>query len=699
METQPSEASLNNARRILAQIENLRDTTGAPTLRKMWTDGTISYEFTVDEAHSRIRVWGEDLSFTGFLFTYPEAGFWGVGYKKETPKYKKRPPPKILAGELDWQGIGGKLSWKGLSRYFGFSAGSSWGLPGQYLDPGIEPAKGYHSAAPDPYTNARQYSETGNGGGPNVYMDGKVLCTIVPVFQTYISVTCAVLSPDKKKILIGYAGYNAEQNFGEIFIMLPLAVARGDVSLASPGIITTAFRNDYYLGASTPYGHAFTEYESEFLWGNITGMWRFNASGSIGYGERRATRQRINVEWIDDAETITITAEGKAWTHRNVYKATHVEKYIVRYDHDNSLVWTTDYMSYRTYLYASESGLPLISSQPLHGFLPQQWVDIESEWVLDSSEPIEDPTATWSWQEVFVVPGYYPYLTGYYHEATFCDFDWDTPVEGRIEYRYENDTTGGTGGFNTQTTFTTTVTIDDVVVHNAAYSAVASATYWPDGTPYPRETLYQSTSKEGGGTLTFFHWIDLRVKGLSADTHTLPQTSTTQVTASVENKTYVGGVLIPGVPPIPVATEAHLGGLGTLINVETVDVEGQVQVWLDDYYDPYTQKTVDIYGAPPPLPFDFILPVDPDGLITTSGTGYLQNKSYVHHSGVGIAETGIKVYYLSPTEKRCVWGVANLPSIHLNEVQTYTYGSDDPATAEQLKGVGADGLLLNIYVV
>jgi hypothetical protein len=72
---------------------------------------------------------------------------------------------------------------------------------------------------------------------------------------------------------------------------------------------------------------------------------------------------------------------------------------------------------------------------------------------------------------------------------------------------------------------------------------------------------------------------------------------------------------------------------------------------------------------------------------------------YCHQSGLGVAETGIKVYYLSPTEKRCVWGIANLPSAHLNEVQTYTYGSDDPATAEQLKGVGADGLLLNIYVV
>jgi hypothetical protein len=698
METQPSEASLNNARRILAQIENLRDTTGAPTLRKMWTDGTISYEFTVDEAHSRIRVWGEDLSFTGFLFTYPEAGFWGVGYKKETPKYKKRPPPKILAGELDWQGIGGKLSWKGLSRYFGFSAGSSWGLPGQYLDPDTEPAKGYRSEATAPFTNLRQYAAQDNGGGPNVYMDGKILCTVVPVHQAYISVTCAVLSPDKKKILLGYAGYNAEHNFGEIFIMLPLAAARGDVSLASPGIITTTFRNDYYLGVSTPYDHAFTEYESEFLWGNITGMWRFNASGSIGYGERRATRQRINVEWVDDSETITITAEGKAWTHRNVYKAYEDNIYVDVMNDDINLVFpwgTNPHLN----LYTSDDGRLLYSPQPIRGFAPYQITSIGSEWEYLDTWFNEDPTAEWYKATSYLIHVYIPAFTGYYHEVTFCDFDWDTLVEGRIEYRHENDTTGGTGGFNTQSTFATTVTVGGVALHQAEYISTASATYWPDGTPYPRETLYQSASKEGGGTLTFFHWIDLRVNGLSVDTHTIPQTATTQVTATVENKTYVGGMFIPGVAPVPVATEAHLGGFGTLINVETVDVEGQVQVWLDDYYDPYTQKIVDIYGAPPPLPFDFILPVDPDGLITTSGTGYLQNKSYVHHSGVGIAETGIKVYYLSPTEKRCVWGVANLPSIHLNEVQTYTYGSDDPATAEQLKGVGADGLLLNIYVV
>jgi hypothetical protein len=693
METQPSEVSLNNARRILAQIENLRDTTGAPTLRKMWTDGTISYEFTVDEAHSRIRVWGEDLSFTGFLFTYPEAGFWGVGYKKEVPKYKKKPPPKILAGELDWQGVGGKLSWNGLSRYFQYTEGGLGTLKGDAYIP-ASTVPGYKSTSyigsyTHTYPSGTSVWQDGSTrehvnahtGGPDVFCDGKKLCTIGATYPYYIYVTCAAFSPDKSKILIGYvkalmiAG-NVVQYIEE-FIILPKALATGVIAASDPGVlkvVTIMGHEDVppgtgltVPGPDDPIYHpadSFTVEEASHLNGMVTVMWRINASASVGYSERRATRQRLNIVWDDGFEDITVTPEEAAW-----------ESQVTAADGDEIIGTTIDNVSWSNFM-------PLAHK----------------------------------------------------YSCKFCDFDWDTLVEGQIEVESsEAITTVGKSPLRTYGVFTW----EGIEVTSVTWTVARSVVLSMGGVVrYQRESKALHTASEDGARAreimsdnrTLFHWVDLRCDAFSVDVQEIvpyeeidPFVQTLRP-GVIKNITVVGGVAAAGPPAesvmFPTNTftsgfeEApfYVTGLGYVEYVENPEFYPSIDSLLN-----LPLKSFQItFGAggklwvPQALPYGMVVPFDtvtkmgPGGVVGSADyKGYLLQRSghYIHNSGLGVAETGIKVYYLSPTEKRCVWGIANLPSAHLNEAQTYTYGSDDPATAEQLKGVGADGLLLNIYVV
>jgi hypothetical protein len=660
METQPSEASLNNARRILAQIENLRDTTGAPTLRKMWTDGTISYEFTVDEAHSRIRVWGEDLSFTGFLFTYPETGFWGVGYKKETPKYKKRPPPKILAGELDWQGIGGKLSWHGLSRYFQYTNGGvgSFNEGTSFLPTG-------YTQRPDLIGSTNEhfnYNDFAPDKAPYIFKDGKELCHIALLYPEYAKITCAVISPDKKKILIGYARATliagAVVSYSEEFMMLPMASATGALSTSDPSIIKTlSIVGHEVAGPEDLIYHpatTFTDLEATYLKGLATVMWRVNASGSTGYTERRATRQQLDITWDDDAEDIIITALGAAY------------------------VATTKHATPKPNL------------------------------------PAE----------------FYP--AGSSYACSFCDFDWDTLVEGQISDVVDAVIVNVTLppyvnwvgvwwmpiAFTWALTHTTTVTIGGVVRHQT--ETKISDVWTKEGPPETSSEVFANLWGRSrhilSGERSFFHWVDLRVDSLSVDIQECdPYTEVTDVganglyfpaiapTGRTKNVTVLRGLVVADTP-----SEVVTFGPRTFVEgVELVPTANAAAWWdlggIPARSDPEFFTTVETYDkqilvggrTPQALPYGSMTFLNPSVRV---GAAYSASP-YCHQSGLGVAETGIKVYYLSPTEKRCVWGIANLPSIHLNEVQTYTYGSDDPATAEQLKGVGADGLLLNIYVV
>jgi hypothetical protein len=704
METQPSEVSLNNARRILAQIENLRDTTGAPTLRKMWTDGTISYEFTVDEAHSRIRVWGEDLSFTGFLFTYPEAGFWGVGYKKETPKYKKNPPPKILAGELDWQGIGGKTSWHGLSRYFAYTTGGFYGIPTLMSKTPVEDftPRGYRYE-PFDYNNAtKQYGVEDNDGKPYIYKDGKRICTIVLPSSTGSSVTCAIISPDKKKMLIGFSGSHgppappSSYSYVETFFIIPAALAVGDINHETPGVLySTSRRYSGQQSAVPEYDHAFPapsepyvweakdpiqrwnglyyppqgwvhNTDIEHQWPNLGGMWRFNASASIGYGERRGTRQRIDVEWTDDNEAITITAGSVAWMSEDKAVLPPVGS-LSRFD-----ITGPDIAGTYT-IYNSPSG-----SYDIMG-------DYEIEdapWVF--SEAITDSGYVFT---VYTTDVYRkPDVYGRSARVTFCDFDWDRFVEGSIEASMESGPGTESGDDMLWTSYSVVkITIDGAILH--ATEATVAHVYNPYGTADENDNSIS-------GVYTYFHWVDLRNSSLSIDV----QTSTGSAASVTENKTFIDGVLVP--TTAPVAGPAFPARWGLPWKQADAGSREFNRAATDTFWNFYVGGYKSVAASP--LPYGGLFPFG------TGGEAYEDLKDqprgstslpYVHHSGLGVAETGIKVYYLSSTEKRCVWGIANLPSSHLNEVQTYTYGSDDPATAEQLKGVGADGLLLNIYVV
>jgi hypothetical protein len=307
---------------------------------------------------------------------------------------------------------------------------------------------------------------------------------------------------------------------------------------------------------------------------------------------------------------------------------------------------------------------------------------------------IED--APWVFHETKTEGGYVytTYTTDVYRKpevygrsawVTFCDFDWDRLVEGSIEVSMESGSGTASGDAMLWTSYSVVkITIDGAILH--ATEATVAHVYNPYATADENDNSIS-------GVYTYFHWVDLRNSSLSIDV----QTSTGSAASVTENKTFINGVLVP--TTAPVAGPAFPARWGLPWKQADAGSREFNRAATDTFWDFYTGGYKSVAASP--LPYGGTFPFG-------TGVSYEDLKDqprgstslpYVHHSGLGVAETGIKVYYLSPTEKRCVWGVANLPSAHLNEVQTYTYGSDDPATAEQLKGVGADGLLLNIYVV
>jgi hypothetical protein len=612
-----------------------------------------------------------------------------------------------LAGELDWQGIGGKLSWNGLSRYFQYTNGGTGALKGDNYLGAASTVPGYKSTSYiGPYTyvypNGTHIFYPGSDmehinvrtGGPDVFCEGKKLCTIGAIPPYYIYVTCAAISPDKSKILIGYVkalgiGDNVLQ-YSEEFIILPKSTATGVIAASDPGVlkvVTIMGHEDVPPGTGLtapgpedPIYHpadSFTVEEASHLNGMVTLMWRINASASVGYSERRATRQRLDIVWDDDFENITVTPEEAAWDAR-ILGLGSTEELTASGDIDNAITYTKFVPSVRS------------------------------------------------------------------HVCKFCDFDWDTLVEGQITVEASEVLTSITSSSSSDDP-------DFVVVGAFTWTLIRSVSVRIAGTiRFETTSEVTDTSSRSGESQawtrvrtvisenrTFFHWVDLRCDALSVDVYSLdPYVETTE--ANMFPPALRRGVLrnttvIDGVHMLEVADEEIVVPTNTITTGAEefpFDVSGPRnygyrlppapgQPTIEFLRDSIPTKNRQIlFGAggkqwvPQALPYGAVLPFDS---VTHAGAGvlvdYLRSYAgdgawvmkggghYTHQSGLGVAETGIKVYYLSPTEKRCVWGIANLPSIHLNEVQTYTYGSDDPATAEQLKGVGADGLLLNIYVV